>query len=286
MIFDSHAHFTSINGEGEAPAFDVVDITAQLDRARAAGLCGVLACGGGPDLDDGAIAAVRAAPDFAFLALGLGRDTASVTAATPAALRASIATLKARIAKLESEGIKISAIGEIGLDFSHDETASERDAQIALFAEQLQLAAEMNVPCTIHSRDAADETIKTLQTCAANSSVIHCFTGSADFAAAVLELGLSIGVSGIATFRNADALRGIVRTLPRARVVLETDCPWLAPVPLRGRANEPAFISHTCNLVASLWEISPEECAAICTENAMRLFTKSRLNAIIMGWGQ
>lgn len=235
------------------------------------------------ELDGGVVAAVRAAPGFALPALGIGRDEAAEAAATPAQLRASLDALRARIAALESEGVKLSAIGEIGLDFSHDPSAGEKDAQMALFAAQLELSAELELPCTIHCRDAWDEMLRILAASGgvrrdARESVLHCFTGSADSAAALLELGLCFGISGIATFRNADALRAIVSTLPRDRVLLETDCPWLAPVPLRGKTNEPAWVAHVCALVASLWGVTAEECAAMTTANAERVFKFSVAN--------
>ena len=285
-LFDSHAHFTgAIAAAGASPRFDAAAIAAQLERAKAAGVRGVLSCGGGVELDGGAIAAARAAPGFALLALGIGRDDAAEAAATPSALRASLAAFRARIAKLESEGARLSAIGEIGLDFSRDPSSGEKDAQMALFAAQLDLSAELELPCTIHCRDAWDEMLQILaasgigRRAAARESVLHCFTGSADSAAALLELGFCFGISGIATFNNAAALRAIVSTLPRGKALLETDSPWLAPVPLRGRTNEPAWIAHICALVASLWGVAAEECAAITTANAARVFNFNVANA-------
>ncbi|MCL1910059.1 MAG: TatD family hydrolase [Kiritimatiellaeota bacterium] len=239
-----------------------------MTRAREAGLSGVLACGGGPDLDPGAIAAVRAFPGFAHLALGYGRDHAHENP--------SIDTLRDRIESLAAEGIRTAAIGEIGLDFSRGETPAERAAQLALFRAQLALAVELSLPCTIHSREATQETLDALRELPPEQNrrnILHCFVGDEKLAAEALALGCSFGISGIITFKSADMLRGSVRTMPRERVLLETDCPWLAPVPLRGKPNEPAYIKHTCATVASLWGITSEECAEITSENAMRIFS-------------
>jgi len=256
MLFDTHAHF-----------YDAETAVSQLSRARDAGFAGVLACGCSPDLDPGAIAAARAFPGFVHLALGYGRDQA--------VFDVSIDELKTRIASLASEGIRTSAIGEIGLDFSHGESVAEREKQIALFRAQLALAVEYGLPCSIHSREASDETLAALRELPPEQNrrnVLHCFVGPEDFAAEALALGCAFGISGIISFKSADMLRGIVRTLPRERVVLETDCPWLAPVPFRGKQNEPLFVKHVCDVVAGLWGVSSEECAAITTENARKIF--------------
>ena len=264
MLFDTHAHF-----------YDAETAVSQLTRARDAGFAGVLACGCSPELDSGAIAAARAFPGFAHLALGYGRDTAPNVAPSPAALADSMRVLKNRIDTLASEGVRIAAIGEIGLDFSRGESVAECNAQISLFRAQLALAVKLSLPCSIHSRDATSETLDALRTLPPEQNrrnILHCFVGPEDFAAEALALGCSFGISGIITFNSADMLRGIVRTLPRERVLLETDCPWLAPVPFRGKPNEPILLKHTCAAVAALWGVTPDECARITTENARKIF--------------
>ncbi len=270
ILFDSHAHF---------PRESRNEHTAQIARAQAAGLCGLLAVGGGPDLDDGAIAMAKHFPDFVSLAMGYDRDMALTVAESAPCLDASLMILRSLQRGLGDAGIVLRAIGEIGLDFSRSPSATEKAAQIALFEAQVLLAGELGLPCTIHSRDAADETLAILERSGskdlrrqARLGVIHCFTGDTPFADAAVELGLMIGVSGILTFRNADPLRGTVSTLPHERLLVETDCPYLTPAPKRGVVNEPAMVVHTALKLAEVLGLTPVECANVTTANALRLF--------------
>ena len=268
--FDSHAHF---------PAASATEHRAQIARAREAGLCGILAVGGSPELDPGAIALARECPEFIHLALGLDRDVAETAAPDAATLAASMTRLRGTVARLADEGVIVRAIGEIGLDFSRDPPAADKAAQIALFEAQLALAAALDLPCSIHSRDADAETLACLERHASPArrrairvGVVHCFTGGAAFAAALVELGLCIGLSGILTFRNADPLRAVAAGLPRARILVETDCPYLTPVPMRGRPNESAMLPHTVRCLAAILGLGEDAAAALTTENARRLF--------------
>lgn len=270
ILFDSHAHFPT----DSAPLH-----RSHILQAQQAGLIGLLAVGGSPELDGGAIAMAREFPRFAYLALGYDRDTASAVASSPAVLSTSLATLRERIRVLANEGIPLRAIGEIGLDFSRDPSSSERSAQCALFEAQLALAAELGLPCSIHSRDAVDDTLAVIERSGSKTlrqenrlGVIHCFTGDDDFARAAVALGLLIGVSGIFTFRNADALRSTVSTLPHDRLLIETDCPYLTPAPMRGRPNEPAMVVHTATKLAEVLHKTAEDVAAHTTANARHLF--------------
>jgi len=269
-MFDSHAHF---------PRASAAEHAGQIARAQLAGLSGLLAVGGGPDLDDGAVAMAQRFPGYVYLALGYDRDCALTVAATASCLAASMQALRERVRALSDTGVPLVAIGETGLDFSRDPSATEKMAQQALFAEHLLLAAEWGVPCTIHSRDATEETLAIIERCgspalraAGRLGVIHCFTGDAAFAAGALSLGLMISVSGILTFRQADALRSTVSALPLDRLLVETDCPYLTPVPLRGRVNEPALVVHTAQKLADVLGVAPEVCASATTANARRLF--------------
>ncbi len=239
----------------------------------------MLAVGGGLDLDDGAIEMARRFPDFVSLSMGYDRDTATTVAESPLCLDSSMKRLRERLHRLADEGIIVRAMGEMGLDFSRSPSTSEQAAQRALFEAQLLLAGELELPCTIHSREAVDETLAILERAGSKRlrgqcrlGVIHCFTGDKPFADAAIELGLMIGVSGILTFRNADPLRGAVSTLPHDRLVVETDCPYLSPVPKRGVINEPALVVHTALKLAEILGITPKKCAAETTENARRLF--------------
>ncbi len=261
-MFDSHCHFDAGR-----------DIAGELSRARAAGLSGLLAVGGSPEADAGAAAAAALAPGFSRPAFGLEPDLAA-DLADPAGLADRLAALEARLA----EG-GAAALGEIGLDYSHGEDAAERARQRALFAAQLRLAAKLGLPCSIHSRDAEADTVELLRAnlspalaAAGRAGSLHCFVGPAEFAAALAPLGLCFGLSGIVTFRNADALRAVVPLLPRDRILVETDSPYLAPAPLRGRPCEPAFVLHTARRVAGLLGLPEDEAFALLDENARRLF--------------
>lgn len=270
ILFDSHAHF---------PADTAPDHAGQIARARDAGLCGLLAVGGSEDIDGGALTLAKAYPGFVHLAMGYDRDAAATVAGSPTALSAAMSLLRARIKRLADDGVLLCAIGEIGLDFSRHPDPAEKSAQTALFEAQLLLAGELALPCSIHSRDADEATLRILSRSASKAllaetrmGVIHCFTGGTDFASALVDLGLHIGISGILTFRNADPLRATVSTLPRDRLIVETDCPYLTPVPLRGKPNEPARIVHTAARLAEVLGLSAEETADLTTSNALRLF--------------
>lgn len=174
---------------------------------------------------------------------------------------------------------KAAAVGEIALDYSHGEDAATRARQRALFAAQLRLAAKLGLPCSIHSRGAEEDTLALLRehlspdlAAAGRAGSLHCFVGSAQFAAALAPLGLAFGISGIVTFRNADALRAVVPLLPRDRILVETDSPYLAPVPVRGRPCEPAFAVHTARCVAGLLGLPQDEAFRLFSDNARRLF--------------
>ena len=281
-LFDSHCHFEP----GD-------DLPALFARAREAGLGGLLAVGGSPEANACALAAASAAPGFAFAACGFEPDEAAALA-DPRDLDARMAALEATLLNKERpDGRAPSespdgrapprpipiAIGEIGLDYSRGEDAAARARQRALFAAQLRLAARLGLPCTIHSREAEADTVAVLRenlspdlAAAGRAGALHCFVGPAPFAAALAPLGLSFGLSGIVTFRNADALRAVVPALPRDRILVETDAPYLAPVPVRGRRCEPAFAAHTARFLAGLLGLPEPDAFALFGANARRLY--------------
>ncbi|MBS3927338.1 MAG: TatD family hydrolase [Sphingomonadales bacterium] len=173
---------------------------------------------------------------------------------------------------------RVIAIGETGLDYYYDH--SERETQKALFRRHISVARETGLPIIIHTRDAEDETAAILaeeMEQGAYPALIHCFTASADFARKVLDLGLTISLSGIVTFKNAKDLQAVAAELPEDRILVETDAPFLAPVPHRGRVCEPAFTADTARFVAGLRGVSPEALAETTTRNFARLFTKAGL---------
>lgn len=171
---------------------------------------------------------------------------------------------------------KVIGIGETGLDFYYEH--SPRDRQAAAFRNHAEAARATGLPLIVHTRDADSETAEILAgeaTKGALTGVIHCFSTGRELAEKAIEIGFYISISGIVTFRNAEALRQIVRDLPLERILVETDAPYLAPMPLRGKQNEPAYIVHTAAEVARLKGVSAEELARVTTANFFRLFRKA-----------
>jgi TatD DNase family protein len=171
---------------------------------------------------------------------------------------------------------KVVAYGEIGLDYHYN--YSPPTLQRARFREQILLARELKLPLIIHSRDAAKDTIAILKEEGVSEcgGVFHCFTGDASLAKAALDLGLYVSFSGILTFHNAESLREVARTVPLDRLLIETDCPYLSPVPYRGQRNEPAFVRKVADLLATVKSgsarLCTEEVGAVTAANARRLF--------------
>lgn len=180
-------------------------------------------------------------------------------------------TLAERLETL-GESRTICAIGEIGLDFHYDH--SPRDQQEEVFRRQIRIARGVNLPVIIHTREADGLTVRVLQEegAAEVGGVIHCFTGTQALADAALALGFFISFSGIACFANADPLRAIAKTVPLDRFLTETDCPFLAPPPHRGKRNEPAFVVDVARRMAELKGVSLEVLGETTVENFDRLF--------------
>lgn len=171
---------------------------------------------------------------------------------------------------------KVIGIGETGLDYYYDR--SDRVTQQALFRTHIAVARETGLPLIVHTRDAEADTARIIgeeMEQGAFPALIHCFTASAGFARRMLDLGLSISLSGIVTFKNARDLQAIAADLPADRILVETDAPFLAPVPHRGQTCEPAFTADTARFVAALRGVSPAELAQATTDNFFRLFTKA-----------
>jgi TatD DNase family protein len=170
---------------------------------------------------------------------------------------------------------KVIAWGEIGLDFYYDH--SPRDVQIDVFRRQIRKAAELNLPIIIHSRDADDETVQILkEECSGGGlrgGIMHCFGGTPEMAECLLKLGFLISFAGNVTFKKAENLRDAARVVPLDKLLVETDCPFLTPVPLRGKRNEPAFVEHTARFLADLYSIPFETLAEQTTRNFLSFFT-------------
>jgi TatD DNase family protein len=176
-----------------------------------------------------------------------------------------------------SQHPKVIAIGETGLDYYYEH--SQRETQQALFRTHIAVARSTGLPLIVHTRDAEEDTAAILADemgKGAFPALIHCFTASADFAARMIDLGLTISLSGIVTFKNAKDLQAIAVELPEDRLLVETDAPFLAPVPHRGAVCEPAFTADTARFVAGLRGTSAEALTEATTRNFFRLFTKAR----------
>ena len=163
---------------------------------------------------------------------------------------------------------KIVAIGEIGLDYHY--SPETREKQIELFAAQLELAKERNLPVVIHTREADEDTFALLREIPSRG-VIHCYTGTPEAAKKFLDLGFYISISGIVTFKSAENVRASALVVPDDRILIETDAPFLAPVPMRGNPNEPAFVKYTCEFLAALRGSSAEEFAELTFRNGERM---------------
>ena len=174
---------------------------------------------------------------------------------------------------------KLVAVGEMGLDYHEAPQTIERQKQ--LFEKQLEIAHQLNKPVMIHTRDAEEDTIRILQDAyqkgwLKNSGVVHCFTGSLNMARAVLDLGLYIAASGVITFKSAHELRDVFAQIPLDRLLVETDAPWLAPTPYRGKKNQPAYVQKTLEKLAEIKGLSVLDMERITDENFNRVYLKEK----------
>ncbi len=166
---------------------------------------------------------------------------------------------------------KIVAIGEIGLDYYWDK--SFNDLQTDVFIKQIKLANELNLPLDVHDREAHKDTFDILKQYNINSKVVmHCFSGSVEFAKECVKEGYYIGIGGVVTFKNAIKMKEVAKHIPLEYIILETDAPYLTPVPYRGTENQPAYVKYVAEEIAKLKEISYEEVKNVTTSNAERIF--------------
>ncbi|MBI4264906.1 MAG: TatD family hydrolase [Acidobacteria bacterium] len=257
-MVDSHCHLAG-------PEF-AADLDAVIARARTAGLVHAFVILAAENAEELARADGIAArwPDVRF-AIGVHPHTARTFARDPAAAAREVdAALAARpLAR---------AVGEIGLDYHYD--FSPRDTQQAVFREQIRLAARRRLPIVIHTREAEDDTFRILGEEGAGrvGGVFHCFTGDRRMAQRVLDLGFYVSLAGIVTFPRAQALREVAAMVPLERLLVETDSPYLAPVPHRGTRNEPAHVGRVAEAIAELRGTDGSVVTAAAVENFRRLF--------------
>ncbi len=259
MFTDSHVHLDVQNYDA--------DRAEVIDRARQSGVEMMLEiCGS--DVSKGSLdVGLKLAEDYPFIyaAAGVHPHEASLY---DEALEQKLLAM--------SRHEKIIGWGEIGLDYHYDH--SPRDVQRRVFRRQLELARERQLPAIIHTREAEDDTILILRECWADrggsnpGGIIHCFTGTKKLAEEALQMGFHISFSGVITFKTAEDLRRVARSVPMDRLLVETDCPYLAPVPHRGKRNEPAFVIETAATLAELKDAGVQEIARTTTDNFKRLF--------------
>jgi TatD DNase family protein len=257
MYVDSHAHI-------DGPEFDQ-DRDEVIRRACDAGLSAILNVGTG-DPHSGALErALELSEKY--------KDIYTAVGTHPHDARLFDDKAEQRINGLIKGSSRVIAWGEIGLDFHYDN--SPRAVQMEVFRRQLMLARNAGLPVIVHTRDAEDETGEILESTWAGSrlpGIMHCFSGSFTLAQKAIKLGLSISFSGIVTFKKADELRAVAKQVPLDRLLIETDCPYLAPVPFRGKRNEPAYVVEVARCLAGLHEVSTEKMGEITSRNFERLF--------------
>jgi len=256
-LVDSHVHL-------DDKQFDA-DREGAIERALAAGVDRMMAIGTGngpADLD----VAVRMADRYPFMYATIGvhpHDASKATDETWTHMRSLAAHPK------------VLAVGEIGLDYHYD--FSPRDVQRAVFEQQLALAAEFGKPIVIHTREAWDDTLAILRAHWQGGGIMHCFTGDESQARQALDLGFHLGFGGVLTFPKAEAVRRAARIAPDDRILVETDCPYLAPVPHRGKRNEPAFVVETARRLAEVRGVTMDAVAESTTRNFEQLLIAGRV---------
>ena len=253
MLIDTHTHLDDTRYDG--------DRDETIERARQAGVGGFVTIGCDLATSHSAVALADRHADV-YASIGVHpHEVKHIGDGWYDQLR--------RLARHE----KVVAYGEIGLDYHYNHSSPQEQRQ--RFREQVQLARELRLPVIIHTREAQQDTIAILKEEKASEigGVFHCFSGDAWLAKDALDLGFYLSFSGILTFQNATMLREIARQTPLERVLIETDCPYLTPVPHRGKRNEPAFVSHVARQLAEIHsELSLEKIEEATTDNARRLF--------------
>ncbi|MGF1511450.1 MAG: TatD family hydrolase [Myxococcota bacterium] len=253
-FFDTHAHLDGSAFRGE--------VDEVLSRAEQAGVTDIVLIGASDGFESNP-AALQLARRSENLHATVGIHPHDAIQATDSIIQ-------------EIEGLasdpKVVAIGETGLDYYYDH--SPRHVQQEAFRSFIRMAKRHNKPCVVHTRDAEEDTLRILEEEDASSTggIIHCFSGTQFLARGAVELGFYISFSGILTFKRSDDLRRIARLLPRERVLVETDCPYLAPVPFRGKRNEPSYVLHTAQCLAEIWDTTLEDVKEVTGRNALNAF--------------
>lgn len=258
MIFDTHAHYDDdrfapdrgelLSGMNENGIGRIINVGASFEGCKNS-------------------LALAQEHDFIYAALGVHpSDIADLTEESCEWIRQHLSDPK------------VVAVGEIGLDYYWDKEPEVQARQREWFRYQLQLAKESALPVSIHSREAAADTMEIMKEAAADGilGVIHCYSYSKEQALEYVDMGYYIGVGGVVTFKNARKLKETVEAIPLERILLETDCPYMAPEPNRGKRNSSLYLTYVADAIAGLKGVTPEEVKTVTYENALRLFTKVR----------
>ena len=254
-LVDAHCHLD--------PGYFPEGADAVMARAAAAGVVGFVVVGVGRDLQPArdAVALARRLPEQVCACVGIHPHDASTWSEEAGATLRELA-----------QAPEVVAVGEIGLDYHYDH--SPREVQRDVFARLVNLARQLHKPIVVHTREAAEDTLAVLEREGARDvgGIIHCFSEDRPFAARALDLGFDLSLSGIVTFKNARAVQEVAAWAPLDRLLVETDSPYLAPAPHRGKKCEPEMIVHTARRVAELRGIAPEEVATATRANTERRF--------------
>ncbi len=254
MLIDSHAHIQGKEYAGEAATL--------IARAQAAGVDTIIAVGGAGDMSSNneAVALAGLFPNV-FATVGMHPHDAK-----------DVGDQELNIMRGLAAEPKVVAVGETGLDYYYNNSAQETQRQV--FRQFIRLARETKLPIVVHERDAAADAAQLLRDEGEGTivGVIHCFTGDFDAARRYLDLGFYLSFTGIITFKNAEALRDVVRKIPLEKMLVETDSPYLTPVPHRGKRNEPAYVRFVAETIARIKNTALEEVARVTTANTRALF--------------
>lgn len=252
MIFDSHAHY-----DDEAFKNDREEV---IDKIQKAGVKRVLNCGSSIEGCEKTIELIEKY-DFIYGAVGIHPEFAG--------------DLASNINKIGdmAENKKIAAIGEIGLDYYYE--GYDRDTQLKAFKEQMDLARSLHLPVVIHNREAHEDTLKIIREFKGVTGVLHCFSGSVEAAKEAVKFGYYIGFTGVITFKNPKKALEVLKSIPEDRILIETDCPYMAPVPFRGERNDSSYLVHVLNKVSEVRKIDYEAACSITFNNACTLFSQA-----------
>ncbi|GAA0086038.1 TatD family hydrolase [Clostridium sp. CTA-7] len=251
VIFDTHAHY-------DDEAFDE-DRENVLEQIKDNGVIGILNCASSYKSIE-KTNKLTEEKDFIYGALGIHPENANEFNEN----------VKREIVSLIEKNKKIIAIGEIGLDYYWDENPS-KDIQKEVFIEQMKLAEMLNLPVVIHDRDAHGDTLEIIKEFPNVKGIVHCFSGSTEFAMECIKLGYYIGITGVVTFKNAKKIIEVVKHVPLEKLLVETDCPYMAPAPNRGKRNKSDYIAYIIEQIAVIKDLDPKEVNLAVNDNFKRL---------------